>query len=299
RIFIICSLIVLLLSFVIISLVTARLVRPLREMSAAAKSFAKGDFSKRVPVYDKDEIGQLASAFNNMASSLTSLEDMRRSFVANVSHELKTPMTSIAGFVDGILDGTIPPEQQNHYLHIVSDEIKRLSRLVRSLLDIASLEAGSFTFSKTDFDAAETIRRVLIGFEKQIDHKGLSVSASGLDDALLVNADPDITHRIIYNLIDNAVKFANDNGSIEINAAPSDGRLYIGIKNTGMGIPEKDLPFVFDRFYKTDKSRGLDRNGIGLGLYIVKSTLLLMGEDIVVKSVEGQFCEFVFTLKLI
>lgn len=296
NIFIICSLIVLCLSFVIISFVTTRLVRPLRDMSRAAKSFAKGDFSMRVPVYGNDEVGQLAAAFNNMASSLASLEDMRRTFVANVSHELKTPMTSIAGFVDGILDGTIPPDRERHYLKIVSDEVKRLSRLVRSFLDIANIEAGKLKINKTEFDAAETVRRVLIGFEQKIDEKGLEVVMNGLDNGIPVLDDPDMTHQILYNLIENAVKFANEHGTVELNAVQTGNKIYINVKNTGVGIPERDIPYVFERFYKTDKSRGLDKTGVGIGLYIVKSTLVLMGEDITVKSVEGSYCEFVFTL---
>lgn len=296
-IFIVCSVIVLALASVVLSFVTSKLVRPLRQMSSAAKSFARGDFSSRITVSGNDEVAELAVAFNNMAASLDSLEEMRRSFVANVSHELKTPMTSIAGFIDGILDGTIPAEKQEHYLRIVSDEVRRLSRLVRSMLDIASLEAGSMKITKTDFDVAEIIRRVLLGFEAPVDQKALDVELSGLDDALMVNADQDIVYRAVYNIIDNAVKFSNENGRIDIRAANRDGRIYIGVRNTGMGIPARDLPYVFDRFYKTDKSRGLDRNGYGLGLYIIKQTLALMGEDITVKSEEGGYCEFVFTLR--
>lgn len=296
NIFIICSLIVLMLAFALISYITSRMVRPLKEMSSAAKKFAKGDFDMRVPVYGKDEIAQLASSFNNMASSLSSLEDMRRSFVANVSHELKTPMTSIAGFIDGILDGTIPPEQERHYLQIVSDEVKRLSRLVRSFLDIANIEAGKLRVNKSDFDAAETVRRVIIGFERKIDEKGLDIRVEGLDDGVRVHDDPDLTHQILYNLIENAVKFSGEHGAVSVTAVPSGGKFFISIRNTGVGIPSRDIPYVFDRFYKTDKSRGLDKTGVGIGLYIVKSVLGLMGEDITVRSVEGQYCEFIFTL---
>jgi signal transduction histidine kinase len=301
RIFIICIVIVLIFAFVAIYFLTLRLVRPLRQMSVAAKSFAKGDFTIRVPVGDKDEVGQLAVAFNNMASSLTTLEDMRRSFVANVSHELKTPMTSIAGFIDGILDDTIPAEKQGYYLKIVSDEVKRLSRLVRQFLDIARIEAGELKVNPAQFDVDETVRRVIVGFEYAINDKKLEVR--GLDEEAdieqMVFADPDLTHQIIYNLVDNAVKFANNGGYIELKVAKLGKKAYVSVKNSGMGIPEKDLPFVFDRFYKTDSSRGLDRKGVGLGLYIAKTVLNLQDEDIVVKSVEGEYCEFVFTLKAV
>lgn len=296
KMFIFCVCLVLLLSFVAIYFVTERLVRPLRQMSNAAKSFAKGDFSARVPIRDSDEIGQLSAAFNNMAASLTSLEEMRRSFVANVSHELKTPMTSIAGFIDGILDGTIPKEKEKYYLDIVSNEVKRLSRLVRSLLDIARIEAGEFKINPAEFDVTETIRRVVIGFEQAIDKKALDIRGIDFDEKVMVSADPDLTHQIIYNLVDNAVKFSNQGGYIQINAVSKGKNVYVGVKNSGMGIPEKDLPYVFDRFYKTDKSRSRDRKGVGLGLYIVKTVLNMQGQDITVKSIEGEYCEFVFTL---
>lgn len=302
KIFVFCVCMILILAFIAIYFVTARLVKPLRQMSNAAKSFANGDFSTRIPIQDNDEIGKLSAAFNNMASSLTSLEDMRRSFVANVSHELKTPMTSIAGFIDGILDGTIPKEKESYYLTIVSDEVKRLSRLVRSFLDIARIEAGELKINPVEFDVMETVRRVVIGFEKSIDDKCLDIRGLDNNDMVgdgkfMVFSDPDLTHQIIYNLVDNAVKFANPGGYLEINVVARDKKVFIGIKNSGMGIPADDLPYVFDRFYKTDKSRSQDRKGVGLGLYIVKTVLNLQGEDISVKSVEGKFCEFVFTLK--
>ncbi len=304
KIFVFCVCMILIFAFIAIYFVTARLVRPLRQMSSAAKSFAGGDFSTRIPIRNNDEIGQLSVAFNNMATSLSSLEDMRRNFVANVSHELKTPMTSIAGFIDGILDGTISGEKQNYYLKLVSDEVKRLSRLVRSFLDIARIEAGELKITPCEFDVMETVRRVVIGFEQSINDKSLDIR--GMDNDILnmenggkfmVYSDPDLTHQIIYNLIDNAVKFASPGGYLEINVVSKNKKIYIGIKNSGMGIPANELPYVFDRFYKTDKSRSQDRKGVGLGLYIVKAVLNMQGEDISVKSVEGEYCEFVFTLK--
>lgn len=297
RIFIYSAVLILAFASAAVYFVTARLVRPLKEMSRAVKSFANGDFSARVPVRDKDEVGELAAAFNNMADSLSSLEDMRRSFVANVSHELKTPMTTISGFIDGILDGTIPPERQSHYLNIVSDEVKRLSRLVHSLLDIARLEAGEMKINMAQFELTEIISRVIIGFEYQLESKKLDVRGFDANHKIMVYSDPDTVHRVVYNLFENAVKFAGEGGFIEISLAENGKRVYVSVKNSGMGIPEKDLPHVFERFYKTDKSRSQDKKGVGLGLYIVKSMLNRMGEDIVVRSAEGQFCEFMFTLR--
>lgn len=298
RIFVVCVGIVLLFTFAAIYYVTQRLVRPLRQMAGAARSFAVGDFSVRVPVGEPDEIGQLAVAFNNMASSLVSLEEMRRSFVANVSHELRTPMTSIAGFIDGILDGTITPDKQGYYLQIVSDEVKRLSRLVHSLLNIARIEAGEVHIQQSTFDVAETIRRVMVGFEYAIDEKHLTIEGMDAiaDMHLNVLADPDVTHQVLFNLVENAVKFSNEGGTLTITTASQGQRVFVSVRNTGMGISAQDLPHVFERFYKTDKSRSTDHKGVGLGLYIVRSMLLLQGQDITVKSIEGQYCEFVFTL---
>lgn len=298
QIFLLCSIFVMVFAFIVIYFVTARLVKPLKQMSAAAVSFSKGDFSTRIPVTGDDEIGRLAVSFNNMASSLSALEDMRRGFVANVSHDLRTPMTSISGFIDGILDGTIPEEKREYYLQIVSNEVKRLSRLVRSLLDIAKIESGEFKLNYSEFDVAETIRRVVIGFEKQIEDKNLEIEGLDTLGSVTVYSDADVTHRIIYNLVDNAVKFANMNGYIKLNvAAPAGNRVYVSVKNSGVGIAKQDLPYIFDRFYKSDKSRGLDKKGSGLGLYIVKTMLNVQNEDITVKSVEGEYCEFVITLK--
>lgn len=299
RVFVFCVAVVLLFTFAAIYYVTQRLVRPLRQMAGAARSFAEGDFNIRVPVGEPDEIGQLAVAFNNMASSLVSLEEMRRSFVANVSHELRTPMTSIAGFIDGILDGTIPQEKQGYYLEIVSDEVKRLSRLVYSLLNIARIEAGEVHIQQSTFNVAETIKRVMVGFEYAVSEKHLVVEGMDAlaDMQLTVLADPDVTHQILFNLVENAVKFSNEGGTVSITTAARGRRVFVSVRNTGMGIPAQDLPHVFERFYKTDKSRSTDHKGVGLGLYIVRSMLLLQGQDITVKSMEGQYCEFVFTLE--
>ena len=194
------------------------MVRPLREMSQAAKNFGKGDFTARINIDTDDEIGQLASSFNNMAKSLSALESMRRSFIANVSHELKTPMTSIAGFVDGILDGTIPKEKQNEYLRIVSDEVKRLSRLVKSMLNLSRIEAGELKIQTTQFNVVEIICQTVFSFERQINEKHLDIR--GLDqDKVMVEADPDLIHQVVYNLTENAVKFANDGGYLEFSFA--------------------------------------------------------------------------------
>ncbi|MFA9380788.1 MAG: ATP-binding protein [Acetanaerobacterium sp.] len=295
RMFTLSAMLVLMFSFVVIYIATRRMTRPLREMALAARSFGKGDFTRRVPVRDNDEMGQLAVAFNNMASSLATTEKMRRSFVANVSHELKTPMTTIGGFIEGILDGTIPEEKREHYMRIVADETRRLSRLVRSMLDLSKIEAGEMTINPVEFDLNETVCRAIFTFEQRIDKKKLDIR--GLDvGKVMVYADPDMLHQVAYNLIDNAVKFVDTNGYIEVSYKTEGSFTYVGVRNSGEGIPREEVQNVFDRFYKTDKSRSLDKQGVGLGLYIVKTIVNLHHGDIIVNSEPGQFCEFVFSV---
>ena len=295
KMFIISSLAVLILAFAAVYFITADLVRPLRKMVAATRSFSKGDFTVRVPVESYDEIGQLAISFNNMATSLATTEVARRSFTANVSHELRTPMTTIAGFIDGILDGTIPPEKRDDYLKIVSEEIKRLSRLVRSMLNIARIEAGELELRPDLFDVNDTVIRTVFTFEQPLEAKNIEVR--GLDGGkVMVEADPDLIHQVVYNLIENAVKFCNEGGFIDVNYSEDDSYTSVGIRNTGDGIPKDEIPHIFDRFYKADKSRSRDKGGAGLGLHIVRSIVNLHGGDIIVRSVEGEYCEFVFTI---
>ena len=271
------------------------MTKPLREMAAAAKSFSTGDFSVRVPAEGEDEIAQLARSFNHMADSMADLESVRRSFIANVSHELKTPMMTIGGFIDGILDGTVPEEKRKQYLEIVSEEIKRLSRLVKSMLSIARIEAGDMKMNPTDFDVNELVCRTVFAFEQKIEEKKLEIM--GLEsDEVLVKADNDLVHQVVYNLIDNAVKFVNEGGIISFGFEQKDGKVFVSVKNTGEGIAQQELPRLFDRFYKTDKSRSLDKTGVGLGLYIVQTIVNQHKGDLIVKSVEGEYTEFTFSL---
>ncbi len=286
---------VILVAFVVIYFITSRQVSPLKQMAKAAYSFGKGDFTTRIPVEGSDEVAQLAMSFNNMAASLSTLESMRRSFIANVSHELKTPMTSIAGFIDGILDGTIPPERHEYYLTVVSAEVKRLSRLVRSMLNIARIEAGEMKIKTTSVDVHAIVCTTVFTFEQQIEEKHLDIR--GLDaEKTLVEADPDLIHQVVYNLIENAVKFVNQDGYIAFDFTTKNSMTYICVRNSGAGISKEELPHIFDKFYKSDKSRGLDKNGVGLGLYIVRSIINLHGGDIIVRSAQGEYTEFMFSL---
>lgn len=285
-----------LVALIAIYLISEKITEPLKSMSKAAKSFAQGKFDVRVKETGHDEVAQLAQAFNNMATSLAKNEDLRKTFLANVSHDLRTPMTTIAGFVDGILDGTIPPEQHEHYLGIISSEVRRLSRLVASLLDISRMQAGDRKFNKTSFDVCELGRQILISLETRIDSKKLEVEFDCTHDKMFAYADVDAMHQVLYNLCDNAIKFANEGGSLKISITEKDKKVHVSVRNSGVGIPADDLPFVFDRFYKSDRSRGLDKTGVGLGLYIVKTIIDQHEEEIKVSSVYGEYCEFVFTL---
>ena len=282
------------LSFGFVWLMTDRFVRPLREMAAAAHSFAEGDFSPRVKVKGKDEVAQLGEALNGMAVSLSSVEMMRRSFIANVSHELKTPMTTIAGFIDGMLDGTIPREKQAQYMKIVSDEVKRLSRLVRSMLDLSRIDSGELKMNTTQLDLTDIVVNVLVSSEQRIEKKGLSITGVEDCESVKVCGDYDLLNQVLYNLLDNAIKFTDEGGNIYIRLYREDGRVYVSIRNTGEGIPPEEMPQIFERFYKSDRSRSLDKNGVGLGLYIVHTVIRLHGGEITVRSVQNEYTEFTF-----
>ena len=283
--------------FIAVFFITERTVVPLKNMLKAVKTFSRGKLDVRVPVSGNDEFTELSSAFNQMAESLENQENLRRTFLANVSHDLRTPMTTISGFVDGIKDGVIPPEKHDYYLDVISSETKRLSRLVSTLLDISRLQAGERKFEKTSFDICEMARQILISFESQIEKKELDVVFVCDKDNMLVSADKDAIYQILYNICENGIKFAYDRGKYVITIKQISGRkISVSVFNEGMGIPSEDLPFVFDRFYKSDKSRGLDKTGVGLGLFIAKTIIDAHEEQIFVRSEYEKNCEFVFTL---
>ena len=288
---------IMLAAMIAVYFITDKIIGPMKEMSVAAKSFAAGKFDERVPVLGHDEVAELAVAFNNMAASLADIENMRQTFLANVSHDLRTPMTTIAGFIDGILDGAIPPENQEHYLKIVSGEVKRLSRLVSSLLDLSRIQAGERKFVMSTFDICEMARLILISFENKINEKKLDVEFDCEKDNMFAYADKDAIYQVLYNICDNAVKFSKEGGKYRIRIVTHDKKIFVSVYNEGQGIKEDELPHVFDRFYKADKSRGLDKTGVGLGLYISKTIMDAHGEEIWVKSTYGEYCEFLFTLQ--
>ncbi len=291
------ALLVLLATFIAAYFLTERITDPLHKMSIAAGRFAAGKFDTRVPVKGHDEVAELAEAFNQMADSLENLETMRNSFVANVSHDLRTPMTTIAGFIDSIRDGVIPKEEQEHYLGVISEEVHRLSRLVSSLLDLSRIQAGDRKFVKKPFDICEMARLILISFEQKIEEKHLDVDFVCDEDRMMVYADRDAVYQVFYNICHNAVKFSSEGAVFRISLLHTkDRKVLVSVFNEGEGIPAGDLPMVFERFYKTDKSRGLDRSGAGLGLFIAKTIMTAQDEEIWVKSEEGKNCEFFFTV---
>ncbi len=281
--------------------IATQLTKPLSEMSKAVKSYALGDFSIRIPVTktkNNDELNRLVIAINAMAQSLSVSEESNRSFVANVSHELKTPMTTIGGFIDGILDGTIPQEKEKYYLNIVSSEVKRLTNLVKSMLNLSKIEAGKVEVHQDNFNLSSMVVTTLLSFEKKIEENNIKVLGFDLFDDVFVNADEGMINQVIYNYIDNAVKFTPKNGTISFRMEKNDDKIWVFIRNTGDGISSENLSRVFERFYKVDSSRSNDVKGTGLGLYLVKTIVELHGGTVGAESVEGQYAEFSFCLPI-
>jgi signal transduction histidine kinase len=300
--YLLVSVLVVLGAVLVITVMARKQSSPLKELAKAASDFGHGKLDSRVIVDagNPQEVQELALAFNNMASSLQKSEYQRQEFVANVSHELKTPMTTISGYLDGMLDGTISPEMHPHYMRLVSDETKRLSRLVRSMLDISRMQdqAEIPPESLSRFDVCECVGQVLITFEQKITAKALEVEVSFPEMPVYTQASQDAITQVVYNLLDNAVKFCPNEGMLNVAIRTGDGKVYVSIGNEGDTIPPEELPLLFDRFHKLDKSRSQNRDGWGLGLYIVKTIILSHGENISVTSKNGK-TEFTFTMPLV
>ena len=302
RIFVWVSVVTVLVAVLFMTLLARRQASPLKEMARAARDFGHGNLDARVQVEasSPEEVQELALAFNNMASSLQKSEYQRQEFVANVSHELKTPMTTISGMVDGMLDGTIPQEKHSQYMQLVSDETKRLSRLVRSMLDISRLQdrGGIPEEQKVRFDLGECCGQTLLSFEQKINGKNLNVEVDLPDHPVYTRANQDYIVQVIYNLLDNAVKFCPQDGILGLRLRIGSDKAYVCVFNDGQTIPPEELPLVFDRFHKIDKSRSQNRDSWGLGLYIVKTIVCSHGENISVSSNNGR-TEFTFTMPLV
>lgn len=297
RFFIISAGVAVLVSTVLAYVFSLKISTPLKQINDAARIIASGEFNNRLNIKAKDEIGELAQSFNQMASALQNIEEMRRGFIANVSHELRTPMTSIRGFIEGILDGTIPPEKHKDYLLIVKDEAERLNRLVNDLLDLAKMEAGEATLVKRSFNINELVRRCIIKFENLIVNKDIQVEVDFEEEDMYVHADPDAIERVIYNLMHNALKFTPEGGRIVLRVGSNKEKILVSVEDNGIGIAADDLSRIWERFYKSDKSRGKDKTGTGLGLAIVKSIINEHGQEIWVASKPGAGTRFTFTLE--
>ena len=297
-IFLFTSVVVMLIAFITTSVTSLKMTRPLKDMAEAVRKFGHGEYETRIDCTGRcDEVGELAEAFNAMADSIAQAEAKRSEFVANISHELKTPMTTIAGFADGILDGTIPPEREKEYLKVISSETRRLSRLVRKMLDLSRLQSSERVTAQEQFDVSEVMLRVLVSLETKINAKHLDVDTQLPDDPVQVWGDPDAITQVCYNLLDNAIKFSYPETTLGISVVPRAGKAYVSVRNHGDTISPEEIPLVFDRFHKTDRSRSEDRDGVGLGLYIVKTILNSHKENITVTSENG-LTEFTFTLTL-
>jgi len=291
-----CLLMAIVVGFILIYILSLTISKPLRQMNEVAKKISGGDFDKRVAVKGRDEVSQLADSLNNMAESLDLQETKRREFIANISHDLRSPLTSIRGFIQAIKDGDAPPSKINRYLDIVLDEAGRLSKLTDDIVDLSQIEARQIILEKSVFDINRLIRDTAFSFETQISHKKLNIGLGFADSLNYVNADYDKIRRVIYNLLDNAIKFTSEDGSIIIETSSENGKVWVTVRDNGVGISAEAQKHIFDRFYKADASRGLDKSGNGLGLSIVREFTRVHGYAVTLVSSPGKGSAFTFAL---
>ena len=295
--FLLSACVMLLCASILTKILMRQLTDPLQKVTDAAQRFGGGDLSVRVEgVEGEGEAADLARTFNRMADNIQMNDNSRGQFMGNIAHELRTPMTTIKGFVDGILDGTIPPDMQNHYLQLVSEETGRLARLIQNMLDLSKLESGEYQVNARMFNIWETLTGVALSAEQRINDGMIDLEGLTMDEKVLVYADPDLIHQVAYNILDNAIKFTPAGGTIKFHVEKLGPEVEISIWNSGQGISPEALPYVFQRFYKEDRSRGLHARGAGLGLNICKVLVNLSGGQIRVESQQGEWCQFVFTL---
>ncbi len=288
---VVCLIVAMFLFMLLFRLGATRLDTQFEKINEVVEKYAEGEFSARAELPEQGNLYSFACTLNRMAEFIEQNETTRKNFIANVSHELRTPMTTIGGFADGILDGTIPPEQHEKYTRIIADEIHRLRTLVNSMLNLSKFESGEMQLRSSSMDAGQLLIKTVLMFEKRINDKNVDVQ--GLEDASLrLVADEDLLFQVLYNLIENAVKFVNEGGVISFSLREENGTAFIAVKNTGEGLADDELPKVFDRFYKTDESRSKDKTGLGLGLSIARKIVHLHQGHIVVRSVKGEYTAF-------
>lgn len=301
--FVLFFFIAVLVALALVYVQSKKISEPILEINNAVRDIAAGNFSERVSVQSSDEVGQLASSFNFMASSIEKLEENRAAFVSDVSHELRTPMTSISGFIEGILDGTIPKERHEKYLKIVLEESRRLTRLVNDLFEMSKMESSEYKLDIQQFDINELIRLCIIETESKITDKNLDINVDFKSDELIALGDKDCIKRVVLNILDNAIKFSYPNTTLQFKTYIDRRKIYVSIGNFGSGISPDDIGSVFDRFYKSDKSRGKAKSGAGLGLAMVKNIVTMHKQRIWVESHSAKegtnawYTEFTFTLE--
>ena len=287
-----------LLSMIILIFFTEIVYVPLRKITAATEQYASGNMHYELSVDSEDEMGYLAASLSYMANEIARTEDDQKKFIANVSHDFRSPLTSIHGFLEAMLDGTIPSENHEKYLKIVLNETERLTKLTNSLLTLNNLNTSGMMLNKADFDINQMIRDVADTFEGTCRDKDISIDLVLTGNKMTVNADKDKIEQVLYNLTDNAIKFSHAGSSVKIETSEKRNKIFVSVKDSGIGIPKDDLKLVWERFYKTDLSRGKDKKGTGLGLSITKEIIKAHGENINVISTEGVGTEFIFSLPL-
>ena len=297
RIVYITAAIIFLLSMSILIMMHAFVYRPLRKITNAAKQYALGNLGYHVDVDTHDEMGYLADTLNDMSSELNSADEYQHKFIANVSHDFRSPLTSIKGYLEAILDGTIPKDKQETYLKRVIGETERLTKLTQSMLALNSMDIEG-KIVRSVFDINRVIRDTALSFEVQCNEKKITIELTYDDEKEAVYADVEKIRQVLYNLIDNAIKFSDPESSIYVTTSKRDEKIFVSVKDDGIGIPKSDVKKIFDRFYKADASRGKDKKGTGLGLSIVKEIIQAHGENIEVISNEGVGTEFVFSLPI-
>ena len=285
-----------LLSLIIVIFFTEMVYIPLRKITEATEQYAAGNMHYEFSVDSEDEMGYLAASLNYMASEIARSEDNQKKFVANVSHDFRSPLTSIKGYLEAMLDGTIPPEMHEKYLTIVLNETDRLTKLTNSLLTLNNLNTKGVMLERTDFDINQVIRNVAASFERTCRQKNVAIELVLVGDYLYVNADMGKIQQVLYNLLDNAIKFSHHDSAIKIEITEKRSKIFVSVKDRGIGIPKDNLKLIWDRFYKSDLSRGKDKKGTGLGLSITKEIIHAHGEHINVISTEGVGTEFIFSL---
>lgn len=296
RIILMAQLVAWVVALIVSFVMTRHIIKPLKKMRIAAKKISAGDFNVRIPITSNDEVGELAQSFNSMTVSLSEVEEMRTSFLSDVSHELRTPMTVINGFVEGILDGTIPPQEHEKYLVIVNEESKRLSRLVKDLLETTRLEQDVKKLNMSNFDMNRLVTESVISYENQLTEKNIGLNLNLETKECFVYADKDAIKRVLLNLIDNAIKFTPENGNITLRTTLEGDKVRTSVENTGEGISEEELRHIWVKFYKSDKSRSIDKKGVGLGLHIVKTIITQHQGEVFAESEEGSYARFTFII---